>query len=119
MPHETRFMDIYSHLKSEGFDVYCPAQKQGECTSPYVVVKDSGTIKYPGFSSTATTYDVMCYVPKDHFTELEKYVLSVKESLSKLRPMLMPTYTETPSFYDDTVKAHMISMQYRNSRKVF
>lgn len=115
---ETRFMDIYSHLKYNGVEVYSPGQKQGECLSPYTVVKCSGTLQIPGFSSTRTLYDVMCYVPKDRYTQLEQYVAQVKAYMDQLQPMIMPMYFETPSFYDDSVKAHMISIQYRNNRKI-
>lgn len=111
-------MDIYKHLSDNGIEVYSPAQKKGECTSPYVVLKDAGTIKIAGLSSTQTTYDVMCYVPKDRFTLLEKYVHQVKQIMSKLQPMIMPLFIETASFYDDSVEAHMISVQYRNNRKI-
>lgn len=115
---KTRYMDIYRHLDINGIEVYAPTQKQGECRSPYVVVKDAGTIQYGTFSSTQTLYDVMCYVPKDRFTYLEQYVDKVKELMLQLKPMIMPMYIETASFYDDTVKAHMVSMQYRNMRKI-
>lgn len=111
-------MDIYRHLSNNGIEVYSPAQKKGECTSPYVVLKDAGTIKIAGLSSTQTIYDVMCYVPKDCFTLLEKYVHQVKQIMSKLQPMIMPLFIETASFYDDSVEAHMISVQYRNNRKI-
>lgn len=111
-------MDIYKHLSNNGIEVYSPAQKKGECTSPYVVLKDAGTIKIAGLSSTQTIYDVMCYVPKDRFTLLEKYVHQVKQIMSKLQPMIMPLFIETASFYDDSVEAHMISVQYRNNRKI-
>lgn len=118
MPQKTRFMDIYKHLSENGIEVYSPTQKQGECVSPYVVVKDAGTTQFNNFSSTQTLYDVMCYVPKDRFTLLEEYVGQVKALMKQLKPMIMPTYFETASFYDDTVKAHMISVQYRNMKKV-
>lgn len=111
-------MDIYKHLSDNGIEVYSPTQKKGECTSPYVVLKDAGTIKIAGLSSTQTIYDVMCYVPKDRFTLLEKYVHQVKQIMSKLQPMIMPLFIETASFYDDSVEAHMISVQYRNNRKI-
>lgn len=111
-------MDIYKHLSNNGIEVYSPAQKKGECTSPYVVLKDAGTIKIAGLSSTQTIYDVMCYVPKDRFTLLEKYIHQVKQIMSKLQPMIMPLFIETASFYDDSVEAHMISVQYRNNRKI-
>lgn len=115
---KTRYMDIYKHLKNNGVEVYSPSQKQGECKSPYVVVKDAGTTQYMQFSSTQTLYDIMCYVPKDRFTYLEQYVSKIKAVMNGLKPMIMPLYVETPSFYDDTVKAYMISIQYRNMRKM-
>lgn len=118
MEQKTRFMDIYKHLSDNGIDVYSPAQKEGECTSSYVVVKDAGTTKYTNLSSTQTLYDLMCYVPKQRFTELEQFVAQVKTVMKGLYPMIVPTYFETASFYDDSVKAHMISIQYRNSRKI-
>lgn len=109
--------DIYTHLKNEGFDVYSPGQHQGECTSPYVVVKDMGAARFVEFSSNRVLYDIMCYVPKDHFSQLEPFVNSMKTSMRKMFPRIRPAHYETPSFYDDTVKGHMISVQYINYRK--
>lgn len=116
---ETRFMDLYKYLNDNGIEVYSPGQKTGECEKPYVVVKDAGTTRYNNYSSTQTLYDIMCYVPKDHFTYLEIYVKKVKDLMNDLRPVFMPIYSETESFYDDSVKAHMISIQYRNMRKIY
>ena len=36
---ENRWQDIFLHLKKEGFDVYSPGIKLGECESEYLVVK--------------------------------------------------------------------------------
>lgn len=115
---EGRMQDIYLHLKNAGFEVYFPAQKVGECTSPYVVVKDATTSKYLDYSSTVTYYDLLCYIPKDHFSQLEPFVEEVKKSMKGLVPMILPTYTQSPSYYDDSVKAHMISVLYKNYRKI-
>ena len=114
----SRTQDIYLHLKEQGFEVYFPAQKVGECLSPYVVVKDATTSKYLEYSSTVTYYDIMCYIPKDHFSELEPFVESVKVAMKGLIPLIKPTYSQTQSYYDDSVKAHMISVQYKNYRKI-
>lgn len=115
---ESRIQDIYLHLKEQGFEVYFPAQKVGECLSPYVVVKDATTSQYLDYSSTVTYYDLMCYIPKDHFSDLEPFVESVKVAMKKLVPMIKPTHSQTQSYYDDSVKAHMISVQYKNYRKI-
>lgn len=115
---ETRIQDIYMFLKGQGFETYFPAQKSGECLSPYVVVKDATTSKLASFSSTVTYYDLMCYVPRENFTLLAIYVEQVKEAMKKMAPMIMPTYTETQSFYDDSVKGYMISIQYLNYKQI-
>lgn len=114
----SRIQDIYLHLKEQGFEVYFPAQKVGECLSPYVVVKDATTSKYLEYSSTVTYYDIMCYIPKNHFSKLEPFVESVKIAMKGLVPMIKPTYSQTQSYYDDSVKAHMMSVQYKNYRKI-
>lgn len=114
----SRMQDIYLHLKKKGFDVYFPAQKLGECTKPYVVVRDATTSKVAGISSTVTYYDVMCYVPSDQFSTLDPFVESVDGAMAELRPMIQPTYTRTQSFYDQAIGAHMISVQYKNHRKI-
>ena len=114
----SRWKDIYTHLKTEGFDVYSPGQHQGECTSPYVVVKDMGTTQFGGFSSTRNLYDIMCYVPGDQFSRLEPFVHELETAMTKMSPMIRPAHYKTPSFYDDAVKGHMISVQYINYRKL-
>jgi hypothetical protein len=114
----SRWKDIYSHLKKAGFEVYSPGQHQGECTSSYVVIKDAGATKLGGFSSTQATYDILCYVPGQHFSQLEPFVESVEAAMRGLYPMMRPAHFRTPSFYDDTVKGHMISTQYINYQKI-
>lgn len=115
----TRYKDIFKHLKSKGFDVYAPAQHQGECTKPYLVLRDEGTTQFQGFSTTQNLYDVLCYVPRDQFTTLETYVDSVEAAMKELFPMVKSMHYRTPSFYDDSVKGHMVSTRYVNYRKYY
>lgn len=113
---ETRLKDIYDCLKKAGFSVYFPTQKTGECSSPYVVVKDSGTVQYQQFSSTLTTYELLCYVPKNQYSQLGVFSGGVKQAMRSLWPMIVSTRYQTPPFFDDTVNAHMTSIQYRNAK---
>lgn len=114
----SQWRNIYTHLQTKGFDVYSPGQHEGDCISPYVVVRDEGTQKLAGFSSTQSLYDVLCYVPKDQFSTLEPFVAEIKQAMKDLFPAIIPTYFETGSFLDETVQGHMISVQYRNNRKI-
>lgn len=112
---ETVWEIVFKELK-EHFDVYPPATKKGECTKRYAVLKKSGTNRVTGLSSKQSYYEVLLYVPRNKYHELEKFKVEVEKVISEnLFPMLMPTGYEQPDFFDDEVKAHMTSIQYRNN----
>jgi hypothetical protein len=115
---ESRWQDIFTHLKDEGFNVYSPGIKVGECTSAYLVVKNDGSSKHPSFSTDVDLYAVICYVPKDRYSSLEPLVQRVKNSMRGLEPMIKPYGSQTPSYYDDSLKAHMVSIEYKNYKKL-
>ena len=116
---ESRIKDIYDILHDNGIDVYFPTQHEGECISPYTVVKSTGTSQQGDNSFIQATYDLMCYVPKEQYSLLDVYVQQVKTIMKKLRPMIQSTHFQTPSYYDADVKGHMISMSYLNYRKFY
>lgn len=109
--------DIYNCLKDNGYDVYSPSSKVGECESKYIVVKiDTGT-PHSAFSSNVDLYSIMCYVPKFEYSQLEDFLADVKTTLKKVNSIIA-TGNKTPSFYDDDIKAHMISIEYKNYKQV-
>ena len=115
----TIYKIIFKHLKDKGFDIYTPSQKQGECIEPYLVLRSAGTVQVSNFSSTQNLYDILCYVPKNRFTLMESFVDSVEDAMKELFPMIKSAHYRTESFYDDSVKGHMVSTQYINYRKFY
>lgn len=115
---ESRWQDIFKHLKAAGFEVYPPGVKIGECMSQYIVLKNDGSTKHENFSTDIDLYAVMCYVPRDRYSELEPMIQRVKQVMKGLVPMILPYGIQTPSFYDDTYKAHMVSISYKNYKKM-
>ena len=111
-------MDIFKHLKKNKIKVHSPTQATGTCKEPYTVIKAAGSDKLFGISTAQHHYDLMCYVPQDEYTTLEPYVDKVEKLMKELEPMIKPTNFRTPSFFDETVKAHMISTQFYNYRKL-
>ena len=112
----TVWEQIFDSLKKAGIDVYPPATKKGECTSNYVVVKQDGSSQIGTFSSERVYYQFMLYVPQNKYNKLSTFEQEVKGVLdSQLYPILMPIGSNMPDYYDDTVKAHMRSFQYRNN----
>lgn len=109
---------IYNKLKSKGISVYMPNIKIGECKTPYVVIKYDGSSQVLGYSTVQDYYTVMCYVPEDRYSDLDKYVHEIEKIMHELQPEIVSVNTKTPSFYDAPIKAHMVSMRYRNYKKI-
>ena len=65
------WQDIVVHLQADGFDVYSPGMKVGECVSPYIVVKNDGSTRHASFSTDVDFYAIMCYVPRTAYSTLE------------------------------------------------
>lgn len=122
VPKESRWQDIYAHLSKKGeengYKVYAPGTKTGDCTHPYVVVKNDGGYRHINFSSNRDMYAIMCYVPKGQYSRLEPLVMRVKEDMKELEPMITSYGQMLPSYYDDTCKAHYISIEYENYKKI-
>lgn len=115
---DSRWQDIFLFLKNKGYNIYSPSTKEGECKEKYIVLKNDGATKHPSFSTMIDLYTVLCYVPKQNYSQLEPYVQQVKKDLKEIEPLIKPYGLETQSYYDDTIKAHMISVQYKNYKKM-
>lgn len=114
---ESRWGDIFTHLKNKGYDVFSPGVKVGDCMEPYIVVVNNGSTSHVLASSDVSLYSVICYVPKQRYGDLEPMVQAVKKCMVELQPMILPYGLETPSFYDDSYKAHMVSIEYKNYKQ--
>lgn len=114
---ESRWGDIYNHLKAKGFEVYSPEAKVGDCKAPYIVLRLGNTMQLDEFSSDKDTYELLVYVPRQAYSTLEPYVQSIKVAMKELRPLIRYDHNVTGSFYDDTVKAHMVTLSYYNVKK--
>lgn len=117
--YENIWQAIFLHLTEDGFDVYPPATKTGDCKNNYIVLRNAGGSQIGSLSSTDSFYDLMCYVPKDKYSTLETFFQSVKKSMAKMKPMIYPTGVETGSYYDEQYKAFMVSIEYKNHKKQF
>lgn len=104
-------------LEKHNVDVYYPGQHKGECLKPYVVIKQSGSIDATDVSSEWIIYDIMCYIPKNNYSMIEEYVFKVKQYMKEMFPLLFYAGNQTESYYDESVKGHMVSFQYQNIRR--
>lgn len=109
---------IREHLRNEGFETYYPTQHKGECTTEYVVVKYSGATQHSSVSSDMPIYELLCYVPEENYSRIVEFVEEVKEAMRGMFPLVRQSGNETSSFYDEKIKAHMVSVEYVNYRKI-
>lgn len=115
---DSRWQDLHRHLKKKGFDVYSPGMKTGDCTAGYLVVKNNGGSKHNSFSTEVDTYQIMCYVPKQAYSRLEPLVQAVKAAMKELEPLFKWNGSDSGSYYDDSVQAHMYTIVYKNHKKL-
>lgn len=115
---DSRWQDLYLFLTSKGYDVYTPGQKEGECLSKYIVIKYAGSVKADMISSRRDLYDLILYVPKANYSQLESFVQQVISDMKDVEPLFMPyDNQQDTSYFDDSVKAHFVSIVYMNYKK--
>lgn len=112
----TIFDLIFTALKDGGIDVYAPDTHEGKCTADYVVVKEAQRTQFLNFSSTTTYYDILCYSPT--FTGVLQLSEKAEEIMKTAEPSVMPTYNKTQAYLDPDIKGYMISIEYRNYKKI-
>ena len=115
---DSRWQDLYLFLTSKGYDVYTPGQKEGECLSKYIVIKYAGSVKADMISSRRDLYDLILYVPKANYSLLESFVQQVISDMKEIEPLFMSyDNQQDTSYFDDSVKAHFVSIVYMNYKK--
>ena len=56
-------------------------------------------------------WDVICYVPAKSLIALDDLIVKVEQALKELEVEL--TFSRTPEFYDDVLKAYMVTVEFR------
>lgn len=115
--NNSRWADIFRHLKLEGFDVRPPGQTVGQCKNRYIVVKFNGESQHGNFSTNDTFYGLLCYVPSNRYSEIDSFVREVQKSMKKMEPMILPTNEISSSFFDEKFNAWYVSIGYKNYKR--
>lgn len=113
--NRTVYEQLYDMLKENGYNVYSPGQHKGEVLEQYVVISESGTVK--GHSLLNKTYKLICYVPFNQYSKMERMTNKLKQDMIAMFPLLRPTGNETPAIYDEKVRGYTASIEYINYRK--
>jgi len=99
-------------LKGHGIEVKSPGVEYGDVITKFVVVNYYGASSLGSFSSEQVVYDLDVYVPQKRYSELEPFIFEVKQAMEDLRPMLKLNGYESPSYYDDSIKGHVVTIEY-------
>lgn len=116
----SRLEDIYLYLQSKGVNVYLPAHHMGEANRRFVVVRPSLGARVEGYSTFYQSYQLLMYVPRGEGSQIENYVEEIREIMKPLAKQLMikETYFRANPYYEDSVKAYMVDLEYRVYRKI-
>ena len=116
-PQKSRWQDLFVFLQKKGYDVKSPGTEVGECTSKYIVLRNAGQNSLTGFSTDDDNYQIECYVPQQRYSELEPYIQKIKTDMKELYPMMIFTGVVSSSIYDESIKAHYVSITYKNHKR--
>ncbi len=95
--------------------VFPPATHKGQCTKPYIVLKEDGATNVAGYSSMYQYFRIMLYVPKNKYSQLDYYDKQLVKIIEEhIYPLLLPTGQKESDYYDDNYDAHMRTFLYRN-----
>lgn len=112
---KSRLKDLWKFLHSKGYEVYFPAQHQGDCLTKYIVIKYDGVVSSLNVSSRADLYSILCYVPFNQYSTIEEFVQDVKASMKELEPLfLVHNDQQLPAYFDDANKGHYVEIDYKN-----
>ncbi|MBV4417300.1 hypothetical protein [Clostridium tyrobutyricum] len=110
---------VFLLLKTKGIDVYSPGQHEGKCTSPYVVLKNTGTMGFQGSNQIGSqTLDIIIYCPKTNYSSMEPYTTQVQDFLSELKDYIRPTGNIMPVVLDDTVSGYTQTVEYQTFQRL-
>lgn len=88
------------------------SNRENEITEPTLILSKKSLTGSTSNSLAGYQYwEVMCYVPSTSMLALDDLVNQVDTKLKSLDVEL--TFTRTPEFYDDVLKAYMISIEFR------
>lgn len=116
--YETRIQDVYKCLEGNGIEVYFPEQHIGEVKTNYVVVRQDGENQFENYSSLICSIDLYLYIPRNDYSKMQLFIDQVKEVMKKLEPMIKSNHYVSPSYYDDLLKGHTVTMTYEYYRKL-
>lgn len=110
---------VFLCLKSKGVDVYSLGQHEGKCTSPYVVIKNTGTMGFQGSNQIGSqTLDIMVYCPATNYSNLEPFVGQIQDFLRELKEYIRPTGNITSVVLDNTVNGYTQALEYQTFQRL-
>lgn len=106
-------IELFDFLYENNIEVYFQGQKKGECTSNYVVVKDSGTLGELSNKVGSEFIDIILF--SKQVTDLINFKNEIKELIKGFKT-LRYLGEETPIIPESDFKAFSCSIVYQNQK---
>nr|PZN07753.1 MAG: hypothetical protein DIU64_11785 [Caldicoprobacter oshimai] len=109
---------IMDKLEEKGLNPYAPGMYEGVCQERFCIVRMSSQMPMAGTNKVGTKlFDIIVYVPKTRYPDIEPYMQEIKEAMKELN-FIRPTGNETPPVPDDEKEAFTASIEYQVLKKL-
>lgn len=115
---KTVIKQIVDNLVKNGFETYFPTQHKGDCLTEYIVVEYAGAVSVETVSSVADTYQLLCYVQENRYSRIMDFSEEVRKAMRDIFPLVRETGNQSTTYFDETIKGHLIVLEYVNYRKI-
>lgn len=106
----------YNALKSAGVDVYFPGTHEGECTSPYAVIKKLSSSQFGTYSSDIHYFEVLCCAPV--VSACYELAEAVQTALKTIYPTAKSTRNVSEPYYSENITGWMVQLEYKYYKKI-
>lgn len=106
------FEKLLRHLTSAGYEVYpIGKQKEGECTNPYVVLKEGQPVETLDSTINKQLYEIWLYYPVKYYSRASKERDKLNNIIKEMKG-LRRAYEDLPFNVDSQKKAYVTKLTY-------
>lgn len=110
------FTLIADTLTDKGYDVYSLGKHKGECTKPFILVKET----IPGVTShrslNSQVVDIYIFYPLGRYTQVMPFISRLEEDMKDIK-VLEPIHDSNPIIIDEEKVAYTTRLSYQIIRR--
>ncbi|MGL4253154.1 MAG: hypothetical protein ACRCR2_03725 [Fusobacteriaceae bacterium] len=110
------YSKIADILTDKGFDVYPLGKHSGNCTKPFVVIKEYLPAKTTNKSLVRQTFDIFPFCPLARYSQVMTYITNLQAVLGDVKEIQCIS-DSSPIMIDNDKQAYTTRISYQNLRR--